>query len=80
MTGLLKDVMTERADRLDSPAIDLEAITRTEPPVIRQCAAVSTSSEEIAAPEQSSPRLVSTRKVEARTPSTWRDFVPPITA
>lgn len=29
MTGLLKDVMTERADRLDSPAVDVEAITRT---------------------------------------------------
>lgn len=28
MTGLLKDVMTERADRLESPTIDLEAITR----------------------------------------------------
>lgn len=29
MTGLLKDVMTERADRLDSPTVDIEAITRT---------------------------------------------------
>jgi hypothetical protein len=34
----------------------------------------------IAAPEQSSPRLVSTRRVEARTPLASRELMPPTTA
>lgn len=36
MTGLLKDVMTERADRLDSPTIDVEAITRAGDRTVRR--------------------------------------------
>lgn len=36
MTGLLKDVMTERADRLDSPAVDVDAITRAGDRTVRR--------------------------------------------
>lgn len=36
MTGLLKDVMTERADRLEAPAVDLDAITRAGDRTVRR--------------------------------------------